>query len=193
MIEAQPQPPSKSNPDLPSWLGKLIQKLLSKAPDKRPESAQHVVDTIDKHSQRPQPSKSRRRLLIAAAALVTAVLMIGLWPEPVPKPFQLNSNGKVYPTLTDTLRSAKAKDIIEVVDPLTRITEAIDFGDKAITIRSSNPDLNPILDFTPQSANPDGANPNPNPDSANLSPAPSIRAQSDLTLEGVTLRRQKLK
>ncbi len=176
VIEAHPEAATKVNPNLPNWLGALIRKLLNKDPARRPDSAEYVVDTIAKHSQRSPRSKLRSRLLVAAGAVISGILLVALWPTPIPKPFQLNSNGKVYATLTEAVEAAQDEDIIEIVESSVRITERIDLGDKAITIRSSDDDARTILNFTPSPGNATGR-------------LPGIETQADLTLSGVILAR----
>lgn len=72
-----PTPPRQLNPDLPPALEGLIEQLLTKNPEERPQSAHAVLEAVRSIEQQQVESlgrkTSRRGLLIAAAAAVLVV------------------------------------------------------------------------------------------------------------------------
>ena len=65
--------PSKVNPDVSPRLSKLISKCLSENLHERPSSMQEVVDELQRIWQGFRKTRSRRRMLIATAAIGTPV------------------------------------------------------------------------------------------------------------------------
>ena len=95
-------------PDTPPWLVQVIEKLMSRAPDNRYQSAGEIIDALSQHSQTTdlpshQKTHSRRLTRIAACAIILAIAAsYFLWPEnsspvvvsppvtPIPDPIQNN-------------------------------------------------------------------------------------------------------
>jgi tetratricopeptide (TPR) repeat protein len=69
-------------PDVPAPLSRTVRRLLDKAPEARPQSADEVVEALDEVITAARvPSRRRRPALVAAAVLVTLVTAAAImWP-----------------------------------------------------------------------------------------------------------------
>lgn len=90
IVEEQPQPISRFNPDVPRWLSELVDHLMAKEPNRRPASADEIAKTLrqclnhlhDPRQPLPEPlrtsSRSRkgRRTIAAALLLVASVVAV---------------------------------------------------------------------------------------------------------------------
>jgi len=97
-----PPSPREINPTVPTALAALIRRLLAKDPQDRPQSAHAVVEAIEAierdRAEARRPKRSRRGVLIGAAAVLCVASGLGAWvlhwatqeaapaPEPPPKP-----------------------------------------------------------------------------------------------------------
>jgi serine/threonine protein kinase len=91
VADHDPKAPNNVRPEVPLALSHLIMQLLSKEPDKRPKSAQHVAQTLRSLETAetvsytaPGPSagwwRKRRRLVLSATAILAAgCLAVGLF------------------------------------------------------------------------------------------------------------------
>jgi serine/threonine protein kinase len=70
--------PIEVNPKVPAWLSSLTVELLSKDPKDRPESAKHVLNTVQQHS------KPRKRAEVVLPKIV-AENQVDIWAPRVPE------------------------------------------------------------------------------------------------------------
>ena len=91
ICESAPRAIRESNPAIPDWLGRLVDRLLEKEPGKRFQSSAEVADLLarcvahvqqpdaqplpDELQETPVPSPSRRRWLVAAVVLAAVTLL----------------------------------------------------------------------------------------------------------------------
>ena len=76
VAEKAPMPPSRIDPALPRPVSDLVLRLLVKAPEGRPESAQAVAEAIAAVERLAAPSPPRRRRLGAMVTAAAAVLLV---------------------------------------------------------------------------------------------------------------------
>lgn len=50
-LDQEPRPPKELNPTIPSWINKLILRLLAKSPKDRPRSAKEIIDYVRSHTE----------------------------------------------------------------------------------------------------------------------------------------------
>lgn len=74
-----PPPVTKLRPELPTWIARLVDKLLRTQPAHRFQSAKEVIAAIDRREVPREFRPSRRAWLTAAAVLVLGVGIGGAW------------------------------------------------------------------------------------------------------------------
>jgi WD40 repeat protein len=79
VVRHHPRPPRQARPAVPRELAQLIEHLLAKSPDRRPPSAQEVVEALEgiEHPTRARSRRPRRRWLRAAVAAGVLLAAVG--------------------------------------------------------------------------------------------------------------------
>ncbi|MEM7699594.1 MAG: serine/threonine-protein kinase, partial [Verrucomicrobiota bacterium] len=162
VTDHQPTPIRKLRSDTPEWLANLCHRLLHKNPDKRPQSAKHVLDAIESESA-PAISKSRPTKLLPLIGLVSAVAIVGSVallalqirnskttriensaaaqdppPQEAPLPtlaFQIGETR--FDSLVEAIAQANSGDVVKVSGAGIHLTSPVKTNGKELTIRAS--------------------------------------------------------
>lgn len=167
------RPLSRENPAIPTWLTSLVDRLLEKDPERRPESADRVVEAFE-HRCSPEGRKSTPRRValaggtaVAAAAFAYPVLRRLFPGEDSPK-VRITDPGRPG---VDSLAAALAEDApgaaIELDFDGEMDLPPLNLLDRPRWIKAS-PGRSPVL-------------------TSSRSKLPLFSTRSDLVLEGITL------
>lgn len=154
------RPAHELNNDLPLWFSDLIDHLLQKDPDQRPNSATAVFRCLEQQSlEGVTPKKSPIALALVAIGLVAAVLVFIFSQPNEPTPEQTNKTGQAtqgfgesdivllhtedglqrYPSLATAIKAAPPNAVLEIASngPIVEDTLEIPAG-KPLTIRAAS-------------------------------------------------------
>jgi len=148
--------------NLPSWYRNLLNNLLAKDPDHRPESAAAVIRAIDDEYSPPPKHRTRRNRRIAFVATVTLATIIAvaclvqvpavqhlanrLIAARYDRAFFIADRIGAYPDLRHAIAAASDGDTIELpVDSPILIDKLLIRSGKALTLVSAVPGQRPTL------------------------------------------------
>ena len=137
----EPRDLKKLAPKTPSWMVSLIEKLLRKTPDKRPQSAAEVATTIFKHESRPVFITVLRWIAVVFLIALAVIAISDFRPSP-PAAFQIENTG--YGTLEAALSKAQSGDSILIHKSGTVSDHPLDVGERDLTI-SAAPGHSPVF------------------------------------------------
>ncbi|MDB4537232.1 serine/threonine protein kinase [Akkermansiaceae bacterium] len=171
------RPASSLNPDLSSPLSELIDGLLEKAPEKRPQSAVEVTTLLTSPGARKKSSRLPQ-LLIAAIVISLTAWFVFRPPSSEPAPStswasESFTNARLaqgYSSLSEAIASASAGDSIEIRIAGQFDCEALPTITKALLIRAAE-GFQPVL-------------------ISNNSGKPFLHHTAPLVLEGLSFKQQ---
>ena len=141
IIEEDPPRLRSRHSSVPRWFDQLVDQLLAKDPNARPQNAALVKQTLERHLHRALQVRLRVTMLVMALVLVTACIGAWLWirpSTPPPEGFLVSGQeSKVYATLAAAIDAADRGDVVIVrKDGLLDAGRLTNSG-KAITIRAA--------------------------------------------------------
>jgi len=140
------------NPETPKWLADLVEALLEKKPERRPEAAGNVVRAFEEHEFQQRAGTGSAKLWLVALAMVVVFGIAALiltrpstsenTPRPVVdqkwmlEPFQIPAAQFGGETLAEAVSAARDGDVIEIRRDGVVQDEPLDLGGKSLTLRA---------------------------------------------------------
>lgn len=196
--ELEPPTVRSLNPELPSWFATIVERLLAKRPEKRVDSANLLVDLLERKTEiEPASIASRSRFsrvsvgLLAACLAGLAIGAVVFFPKTGakksnedkssvvggPKPisgFVVDSQQETYSTLADAIEAAQDNSTITIHGDGPFSSESLTITGKGLVIRAGAGSLPRFTPAKSTTSEPDNS----------VSPK-FITSDADLRIEGI--------
>lgn len=184
-----PRSLSKCNGGIPRWFSDVVDQLLQKDPAARPQSADELLELLQRGDANPpqRPRRTKAVYVVAPLLVLASALVYAKWPADVaetPKPsstrsaavapsasFFIERSGQGYASLRAAIDASRSGDAVTIATRGPHASEPMDLGDKHLTLRAAG-GVRPIVVFA----------------AGESSPSPAIDSSGKLTMEGIEIR-----